>query len=178
MKSIKQLSDHIKDELCDAEEYVREAILARENDPQTAQLYYDLSVEEMNHMDRLHTRVTAIIKAYRESNGNPPADMQARYDVLHEMYMEKAMHIKQLQKETAAGTPVTDTRFWGLLSDPTTVDILDIAEDVSGGASDALEGFFPDAKTLVLASSTASSKKKFKITVIDNGTISATEITG
>ena len=68
-----------------------------------------------------------------------------------------------LQKEAAAGTPVTDTRFWGLLSDPNTVDLL--------------EDFFPNAKTLVLASSTASSNQRFKITVVDNGTISATEIT-
>ena len=41
----------------------------------------------------------------------------------------------------------------------------------------ALEEALPNDKTLVLASSTASSTKKFAITVIDNGTISATEIT-
>lgn len=97
MKAIKQLEDHINDELCDAEEYVREAILCKEDDEHTAELYYDLSVEELNHMDRLHNRVVAIIKKYRETNGEPPADMQARYDVLHAMYKEKALHVRQLQ---------------------------------------------------------------------------------
>ena len=82
-----------------------------------------------------------------------------------------------LQKAASAGTHPTDTRYWGLISDPSTIDALDIAEDVQGASSDALEAYFPNAKTLVLQSSTANSKKKFKITVIDNGTISATEIT-
>lgn len=36
----------------------------------------------------------------------------------------------------------------------------------------------PDAKTLVLASSTASSTKKFAITVDDSGELTATEVTG
>lgn len=35
----------------------------------------------------------------------------------------------------------------------------------------------PTPKEIVLASSTESSTKKFKITVVDNGTIAATEIT-
>ena len=96
MKAIKDLKDHISEELDDAEEYVREAIMCKENDPVTAQLYYELSTEEMGHMERLHSRVVAIIKKYREANGDPPSDMQARYDVLHELYTEKAMHIKEL----------------------------------------------------------------------------------
>ena len=82
-----------------------------------------------------------------------------------------------LLKSATAGTHPTDTRYWCQISDPATIDALDIAEDVQAGASDALEAKFPNAKTLVLASSTASSKKLFGITVIDDGTITATEIT-
>ena len=40
-----------------------------------------------------------------------------------------------------------------------------------------IKGVNPDAKTIRLASSTASSTKLFDITVIDDGTISATEYT-
>ena len=40
-----------------------------------------------------------------------------------------------------------------------------------------LEGLNPDAKTLVLYSSTAESTKKFAITVDDDGELTATEIT-
>lgn len=41
----------------------------------------------------------------------------------------------------------------------------------------ALEAKFPSEKEIILASSTASSTKLFKITVTDNGTITATEYT-
>ena len=47
---------------------------------------------------------------------------------------------------------------------------------LAGDVAD-LSAALPNEKTLVLASSTASSTKKFAITVLDNGTISATEIT-
>ena len=97
MKKIKELKEHIREELEDAEEYARQAIMCREDDPQTAELYYDLSVAELNHMDRLHTRVAGIIAQYRKDHGDPPPDMQAKYDVLHEMYMEMATKVKQLQ---------------------------------------------------------------------------------
>ena len=40
-----------------------------------------------------------------------------------------------------------------------------------------LDLVYPDSKTLVLASSTASSEKKFAITVDDDGELTATEIT-
>ena len=39
------------------------------------------------------------------------------------------------------------------------------------------EKFIPDVSSLTIKSSTAGSTKKFKITVNDSGTISATEIT-
>ena len=40
----------------------------------------------------------------------------------------------------------------------------------------ALQAKFPTPKEIVLESSTAESTKKFKITVVDGGTIAATEI--
>lgn len=45
------------------------------------------------------------------------------------------------------------------------------AEDI-----DALQANFPTPKEIVLESSTAESTKKFKITVVDGGTLAATEI--
>ena len=41
---------------------------------------------------------------------------------------------------------------------------------------DALQANFPTPKEIVLTSSTAESTKKFKITVVDGGTLAATEI--
>ena len=43
--------------------------------------------------------------------------------------------------------------------------------------TDVVDGVYPDGKTLVLKSSTASSTKEFAITVDDDGELTATEIT-
>ena len=45
------------------------------------------------------------------------------------------------------------------------------------GTDEEIEGFHPDAKTFVLASSTASSEKVFSITVDDTGELTVTDIT-
>ena len=76
-------------------------------------------------------------------------------------------------KDAAAGTHPYNTLYWNPISDPVTIDALDIAEE----AQATLAEKFPNDKQLVLASSSSSSTKKFKITVVDNGTVSATEIT-
>ena len=53
-----------------------------------------------------------------------------------------------------------------------------VVGNVNGNAEDidALQAKFPTPKEIVLESSTAESTKKFKITVVDGGTIAATEI--
>ena len=76
-----------------------------------------------------------------------------------------------LVKAASAGTPVTDTLYWQA-KDPNDTDLLDLMQ----GILDKVEAVAPDAKTLVLASSTAASTKKMAITVVDDGTISASEV--
>ena len=111
-----------------------------------------------------------------------------------------------LLKPADSGTPPTDTLFWGRIDQylqdavDLILDAIDIAQGgalagrvannltttASGKVLDARQGkalkglidaLNPDAKTLVLASSTASSKKKFEITVDDSGELSVDEIT-
>ena len=77
-----------------------------------------------------------------------------------------------LVKSASAGTAPTNTDYWQA-NDPGDTDLLDIML----GTMDSLTALNPSAKEIVLASSSSSSTKKFKVTVIDNGTISATEIT-
>ena len=60
----------------------------------------------------------------------------------------------------------------------TSVGTLETSVGTLETSVDALEEKFPTPKEIVLASSTAESTKKFKITVVDNGTIAATEIVG
>ena len=76
-----------------------------------------------------------------------------------------------LKKAASAGTPVTDTLYWQA-KDPNDTDLLDLMQSIL----DKVEAVNPDAKTLVLASSSDASVKKMAITVVDNGTISASEV--
>ena len=54
MKLIETLSEKISEEICDAKSYAELALENRETYPELAQTLYDLSVEEMGHMSRLH----------------------------------------------------------------------------------------------------------------------------
>ena len=97
MKVIKVLSDKIKDELCDAKSYAKMAIQYKEEYPELSRTLYNISTQEMEHMNLLHNEITVIIRKYRENNGEPPADMLAVYDYLHNEQIEKALEVKTLQ---------------------------------------------------------------------------------
>lgn len=97
MKVIKVLSDKIKDELCDAKSYAKMAIQYKEEYPELSRTLYNISTQEMEHMNLLHNEITVIIRKYRENNGEPPADMLAVYEYLHNEQIEKALEVKTLQ---------------------------------------------------------------------------------
>ena len=103
MKIIKVLSEKIKEELCDAKSYAKMAIEYKEEYPELSRTLYNLSTQEMEHMSLLHNEVTAIIRKYRETNGDPPVEMMAVYDYLHKEQIDMAAEVKVLQnmyKET------------------------------------------------------------------------------
>ncbi len=97
MKIIKCLSDKIEDELDDAQEYIDLAMRWKQDEPDTADLFYELSVEEMGHMGKLHDEVAELIKEYREKNGEPPKDMMTLYNYLHEKHIKRATEIRVKQ---------------------------------------------------------------------------------
>ena len=98
MKIIKCLSEYIEEEISDAGKYIDKAMMVRSEFPELADLLYQLSLEEMTHMSRLHNETEKIILDYRKEHGDPPAEMQAVYDYLHERSMGKAKEVKVAQQ--------------------------------------------------------------------------------
>ena len=98
MKIIKVMSEKIKEELKDAEAYIDLAAEWKKDQPEAAELFADLSGEEMGHVNKLHTKITEMIRTYREENGEPPAGMMAIYEYMHEQQIQDAMRVKVKQK--------------------------------------------------------------------------------
>ena len=94
MKIIKCLSELITEELHDADKYIDLAEKWKADEPDTADLFYQLSTEEMGHVDKLHEEVKELIEEYRKEHGDPPKEMMVLYDYLHEMHIGTATKIK------------------------------------------------------------------------------------
>ena len=94
MTIIKCLSEKIEEELHDAEAYIDLAMKYKTEQPETASLFFELSAEEMGHVDKLHKRVSELIEQYREENGEPPAGMLVLYEYLHNKHIGQATQIR------------------------------------------------------------------------------------
>lgn len=99
MKIIAKISEMIEDELEGAEEYVEEALKLKESHPNVAKLFYEISNQEMNHVNLLHGEVVSLINEYKKTDGEPPKAMQAIYDHIHERNIKKANKIKMYQAQ-------------------------------------------------------------------------------
>ena len=97
MQIIKCLSEKIQEELHDAEAYIELAMEWKKDEPEAADLFAELSEEEMGHVNMLHKQVTELIAEYREQNGEPPKGMMELYNYLHEHHLQDAMRIKVKQ---------------------------------------------------------------------------------
>ena len=97
MKIIKCLSELIEGELIDADKYIELAMRWKHDEPDTADLFYELSTEEMGHVDKLHEEVAELIDEYRKEHGEPPKDMMVLYEYLHEKQIGTATQIKVKQ---------------------------------------------------------------------------------
>ena len=97
MKIIRCIAEKIKEEINDADAYINLAMEWKEEEPDAAELFYELSTEELGHMEKLHELVTTIIEDYQKENGEPPAGMMALYEYLHEQQIENTMRVKVKQ---------------------------------------------------------------------------------
>lgn len=99
MKIIKYLSEMIEDELEGAEDYAKQAIHYKADHPGLAETLYEISTQEVRHVNLLHDEVVKLIKAHRESHGEPPPAMMAIYEWQHNRQIEKMKEIKILQNQ-------------------------------------------------------------------------------
>lgn len=97
MKIIRCVTEKIEEELHDAESYIDLAIEYKDVDEGTADLFAELSAEEMKHMNMLHEQVKALIDDYKENSGEPPKVMMALYEYMHSKHAADAMRIKVKQ---------------------------------------------------------------------------------
>ena len=97
MKLIKKLSKIIECEIEDAEKYIEKALKYKEERPELAKMFYSLSMDEMEHMNKLHGAVVEIIKEYRKEKGEPPKEMLFLYNYLHEKHIDDAAEVRTMQ---------------------------------------------------------------------------------
>lgn len=103
MKLIEKLCDLIDEELGDAEKYAKLALKYREERPAVAEMFHDLSTDEMRHMNMLHGKIVAVIDEYRKQKGEPPAEMTVLYDYLHNKQIERAHAVRACQSAFRSG---------------------------------------------------------------------------
>ena len=98
MKTIVKIIDQIDEELEDAEKYIKCAMNYKDERPHLANMYYDLSVAEMGHFEKLHSAVSTLINEEKDEGNEPTNEMMAIYNYEHGKYIKEATEIRIMQE--------------------------------------------------------------------------------
>lgn len=93
MKQIKEIVESIREELESAEDYAKKATRYKLDDKTLADTYYEMSMQELGHVDRLHAQAVRLIKSQTEP---APAAMQAVWDWEHDKMIDTTARVKTL----------------------------------------------------------------------------------
>ena len=97
MQLISKLEDLIEEEIHDVKKYAKLAAELKKENPQLAQVLYNISVQEEGHQAALHAEVVKIIEQHRKTHGEPPAMMMAVYDYVHKKHVEAMAEARRYQ---------------------------------------------------------------------------------
>lgn len=97
MKEIKHIIEQIEDECKGANEYIDDALEHKQNRKSLADLYYNLSLQELSHLDSLHNQVVALINEQKNKGVEIPDCMQDIYDWEHKRIIDKVAKVKVKQ---------------------------------------------------------------------------------
>ena len=96
MLIIKNLTQMINKEIREAEKYAQRSVSYKENDPALAETFYRIANSKLNDMNVLHDQVVRIINDYQKRKGDPPKEMMAIYNYVHEEQIENVKEIRLL----------------------------------------------------------------------------------
>ena len=78
-------------------------MLSQRPNPGLSNVFYEISTQEMRHVNMLHEEVVKLIKTHREKHGEPPTAMMAVYEWEHNRQIERTQKIKILQNQFRDG---------------------------------------------------------------------------
>lgn len=94
MEIIKELYEHIDEEIHDMKCYAKMACLYKDKYPQLAETLAKISAQEETHATALHDVVVELINEYKKDGHSVPVDMESIYEYLHKKEIEKLNEAK------------------------------------------------------------------------------------
>lgn len=98
MKLVKDIVEQIDEELDGAKMYIKSASKYKTEYPVVANMYYEMSLTEMTHVDKLHGAVVSLINEMKAKGVEVDPKMMAIYEYEHERAIDKATKIKVMQE--------------------------------------------------------------------------------